>query len=205
MTEEIKNVNAKIDEAEAAVKKYASKDTVISIGGYEFTPAKLMVAATLVSSLLGGLYGCFEVYKDYQGMKDKIAKYVTPDLTEIYKKMEVLDANTSKMTEYTNNIKNDLKSDVRRLEGVVENVERSSKTDQRLTDSGMKEIKRDVDNTLKEIKRDVDVTLKGVDATSKDINRELVKNQKETQAEIRALRTDVDNKIKKALDNPLNN
>ena len=205
MTEEIKNVNAKIDEAEAAVKKYASKDTVISIGGYEFTPAKLMVAFTLVSSLLGGLYGAFEVYKDYQGMKDKIAKYVSPDLTEIYKKIEVLDANTSKMVEYTDTIKIDLKGDVRRLEGVVENVERSSKTDQRLTDTGMKEIKRDVDNTLKEIKRDVDVTLKGVDATSKDINRELVKSQKETQAEIRALRIEVDNKIKKALDNPLAN
>lgn len=198
MTEEIKNVNAKIDEAEAAVKKYASKDTVISIGGYEFTPAKLMVAATLVSSLLGGLYGVFEVYKDYMGMKDKIAKYVTPDLTEIYKKMEVLDANTSKMTEYTNNIKNDLKSDVRRLEGVVENVERSSKTDSRLTDSSFKEIKRDVDGTVKEIKRDVDSTLK-------DINRELVKNQKEQQAEIRALRAEVDNKIKQAIDNPLAN
>lgn len=198
MTEEIKNVNAKIDEAEAAVKKYASKDTVISIGGYEFTPAKLMVAATLVSSLLGGLYGVFEVYKDYMGMKDKIAKYVTPDLTEIYKKMEVLDANTSKMVEYTDTIKIDLKGDVRRLEGVVENVERSSKTDQRLTDSGMKEIKRDVDGTVKEIKRDVDSTLK-------DINRELVKNQKEQQAEIRALRAEVDNKIKQALDNPLAN
>ena len=198
MTEEIKNVNAKIDEAEAAVKKYASKDTVISIGGYEFTPAKLMVAATLVSSLLGGLYGVFEVYKDYMGMKDKIAKYVTPDLTEIYKKMEVLDANTSKMVEYTDTIKIDLKGDVRRLESVVENVERSSKTDQRLTDSGMKEIKRDVDGTVKEIKRDVDATLK-------DINRELVKNQKEQQAEIRALRAEVDMKIKQAVDNPLAN
>ena len=198
MAEEIKNVNAKIDEAEAAVKKYASKDTVISIGGYEFTPAKLMVAFTLVSSTLGGLYGAFEVYKDYQGMKKKIAEYVTPDLTEIYKKMEVLDANTSKMVEYTDTIKIDLKGDVRRLESVVENVERSSKTDQRLTDSGMKEIKRDVDGTVKEIKRDVDATLK-------DINRELVKNQKEQQAEIRSLRTEVDSKIKKALDNPLNN
>jgi len=198
MAEEIKNVNAKIDEAEAAVKKYASKDTVISIGGYEFTPAKLMVAFTLVSSTLGGLYGAFEVYKDYQGMKKKIAEYVTPDLTEIYKKMEVLDANTSKMVEYTDTIKIDLKGDVRRLESVVENVERSSKTDQRLTDSGMKEIKRDVDGTVKEIKRDVDNTLK-------EVNRELVKNQKEQQAEIRALRADVDNKIKKALDNPLNN
>ena len=198
MGEEIKNVNAKIDEAEAAMKKYASKDTVISIGGYEFTPAKLMVALTIVSSTLGGLYGAFEVYKDYQGMKKKIADYVTPDLAEIYKKMEVLDANTSKMVEYTDTIKIDLKGDVRRLESVVENVERSSKTDQRLTDSGMKEIKRDVDGTVKEIKRDVDATLK-------DINRELVKNQKEQQAEIRALRVEVDNKIKQAIDNPLAN
>jgi uncharacterized protein YoxC len=198
MGEEIKNVNAKIDEAEAAMKKYASKDTVISIGGYEFTPAKLMVAFTLVSSTLGGLYGAFEVYKDYQGMKKKIAEYVTPDLAEIYKKMEVLDANTSKMTEYTNNIKNDLKGDVRRLESVVEAVERSSKTDQRLTDTGMKEIKRDVDGTVKEIKRDVDNTLK-------EVNRELVKNQKETVAEIRALRVEVDNKIRQAVDNPLAN
>lgn len=198
MTEEIKDVNAKIDEMEAAAKKYASKDTVISIGGYEFTPAKLMVAFTLVSSLLGGLYGCFEVYKDYMGMKKKIAEYVTPDLAEIYKKMEVLDANTSKMTEYTNNIKNDLKQDVRRLEGVVENVERSSKTDSRLTDSSFKEIKRDVDATLKDIKREVDNTVK-------DVNKELVKNQKETVAEIRALRAEVDNKIQKAIDNPLAN
>lgn len=198
MSEKIKDVNAKIDELEAATKKYASKDTVISIGGYEFTPAKLMVAFTLISSILGGLYGTFEIYKDYQGMKKKIAEYVTPDLAEIYKKMEVLDANTSKMTEYTNNIKNDLKSDVRRLESVVENIERSTKTDQRMTDTTVKEIKRDADNTLKEIKRDVDTTLK-------EVNREIVKNQKETAADIRTVRSEVDAKIKKALDNPLSN
>jgi hypothetical protein len=196
MSEEIKDVNAKIDDAEKAVKKYASKDTVISIGGYEFTPAKLMVAFTLVSSLLGGLYGTFEVYKDYMGMKDKIAKYVTPDLTEIYKKMEVLDANTSKMTEYTNNIKNDLKQDVRRVESVVENMERSTKSSQRDTDQAIKEIKKESDTTLKEVRRYSDQSVK-------EVTQELVKNQKETTAEIRALRNEVDMKIKKALDNPL--
>ena len=196
MAEEIKDVNKKIDEAEAAVKKYASKDTVISIGGYEFTPAKLMVAFTLVSSLLGGLYGCFEVYKDYIGMKKKIAEYVTPDLTELYKKMEVLDANTSKMTEYTNNIKNDLKNDVRRVEGVVENLERSTKASLRDTDIVIKEIKKDSDSTLKEVRRYSDQSVK-------EVTQELVKNQKETTAEIRALRYEVDMKIKKALDNPL--
>ena len=198
MGEEIKDVNKKIDEAEAAVKKYASKDTVISIGGYEFTPAKLMIAFTIVSSLLGGLYGTFEVYKDYMGMKDKIAKYVSPDLTEIYKKMEVLDANTSKMVEYTDSIKNDLKQDVRRVESVVDNIERSTKTDQRNTDATVKEIKRDVDTNVKEIRKNTDDTIR-------DLNRDMVKNQKELQAEIRALRGEVDMKIKKALDNPLSN
>ena len=198
MTTEIKNVNEKIDDAEAAVKKYASKDTVISIGGYEFTPAKLMVAFTLVSSLLGGLYGTFEVYKDYMNMKKKIAEYVTPDLTELYKKMEVLDANTSKMTEYTNNIKNDLKNDVRRVESVVENMERSNKASQRDTDLAIKEIKKESDSTLKEVRRYSDQTIK-------EMNSEMVRNQKETNAEIRALRREVDDKIKKALDNPLSN
>jgi uncharacterized protein YoxC len=196
MSEEIKDVNAKIDELEAATKKYASKDTVISIGGYEFTPAKLMVAFTIVSSTLGGLYGAFEVYKDYQSMKKKIADYVTPDLTEIYKKMEVLDANTSKMTEYTNNIKNDLKQDVRRVESVVENIERSTKSNQRDTDQTIKEIKKESDTTLKEVRRYSDQSVK-------EVTQELIKNQKEATAEIRALRSEVDMKIKRALDNPL--
>jgi hypothetical protein len=198
MGEEIKSVDAKVEELEAAAKKYASKDTVISIGGYEFTPAKLMIAFTIVSSLLGGLYGTFEVYKDYMSMKEKIAKYVSPDLTEIYKKMEVLDANTSKMAEYSNSIKNDLKQDVRRVESVVENIERSTKTDQRNTDATVKEIKRDVDTNVKEIRKNTDDTIR-------DLNRDMVKNQKELQAEIRALRGEVDMKIKKALDNPLSN
>ena len=52
MSEEIKNLDQKVDQLEEAAKKYASKDTVISIGGYEFTPAKLMVAFTIVSSTL---------------------------------------------------------------------------------------------------------------------------------------------------------
>lgn len=198
---ENKDLNKEVEKLE----KLVSKDTVISIGGYEFTPAKLMVAFTIVSSLLGGLYGCFEVYKDYMGMKDKIAKYVSPDLTEIYKKMEVLDANTSKMVEYTDSIKNDLKQDVRRVENVVDNIERSTKSDQRNTDATVKEIKRDVDATLKTIDNNVKETRKYTDQTVKEVNQEMVRNQKETSAEIRALRREVDDKIKKALDNPLSN
>jgi hypothetical protein len=118
-----------------------------------------------VSSILGGLYGAFEVYKDYVGMKKKIAEYVTPDLTEIYKKLELVQQSSERGTQYTQDIKNDLKNDIRRLENVVENVER------------------------------------GARQTQREVNQSL----KEQDAELRGLRREVDDKIKKALDNPLAN
>ena len=148
MGEEIKDVNKKVDEMEAAVKKYASKDTVISIGGYEFTPAKLMVAATIVSSVLGGLYGAFEVYKSYQDMKTKIEKYVAPDLTEIEKKLAIVEENSAKTTDYTRDIKNDLKNDIRRLEKVVEQVERDSKQQSREVDQDIRALRKEIDTKI---------------------------------------------------------
>ena len=174
MSEEIKDVNAKIDEAEAAMKKYASKDTVISIGGYEFTPAKLMVAFTLVSSTLGGLYGAFEVYKDYQSMKKRIAEYVAPDLSELNAKMDIVVEKSEKSVQYTQDIKNDLKQDIRRLEGTVESVERGAKQSQRETDISVKEVQTELRQTRKEL----DIAIKDTNAN-------------------------VDKKIQRALDNPL--
>ena len=163
MSEEIKDVNAKIDEAEAAMKKYASKDTVISIGGYEFTPAKLMVAFTLVSSTLGGLYGCFEVYKDYQGMKKKIAEYVAPDLSELQAKMDIVVEKSEKSVQYTQDIKNDLKQDIRRLENVVENVERNQKQSQRETDQDVRQLRKEIDS---KIQKALDCKVIGITVTS---------------------------------------
>ena len=168
------DLNKKVDELEAAAKKYASKDTVISIGGYEFTPAKLMVAATIVSSILGGLYGTFEVYKDYVGMKKRITEYVAPDLSELNKKMELTAQNSEKSVQYTQDIKNDLKSDIRRLENVVDSVERSVKQSQRDTDQSVKEVQQ-----------------------------ELRRNSRELEQSIKAIQREVDSKIQKAMDNPL--
>ena len=194
MSEEIKNVNAKIDEAEQAMKKYASKDTVISIGGYEFTPAKLMVAFTLVSSTLGGLYGAFEVYKDYQGMKKKISEYSAPDLSGFDKRLAVIEENSAKTSDYTRDIKTDLKNDLRRNESVTEQVERSVKTAQRETESEMREMRKAVREDLEKARNEANV-----------IRREMADARREIEREVVQLKKEVDNKIQKAIDNPLAN
>ena len=172
-----KDLDAKVDQLEAAV----DPNTVISVGGVNFTPAKLMIAGGIISSILGGLYGTFEIYKDYQDMKAAIQEYVAPDLGEINERLSVLQkqmegtkSSVMQSTDYTNEIKNDLKSDIRRLEGVVENLERSTKQSQ-----------RDVDETVK------------------IVNKDMNKLERDTATELRSIRAEVDSKIKKALDNAL--
>ena len=212
MTEEIKDVNAKIDEADAAVKKYASKDTVISIGGYEFTPAKLMVAFTLVSSILGGLYGCFEVYKDYQGMKKKISEYVAPDLTEFDKRIAIIDQKIKKTEDsvseangYTRDIKNDLKSDLRRNESVTEQVERSVKAAQRESDAEMREMRKGVREDLDKARAEANAVRTEMAQARREISAETQQLKKEVTKEVEVLKKELDNKIQKAIDNPLAN
>ena len=216
LSEEKVDLDKKVEELEAAAKKYASKDTVISVGGYDFTPAKLMVVATILSSVLGALYGAFEVYKDYIGMKKKIAEYVSPDFSEFDKRLAVIEENSTKTAqavqegsdktaEYTRDIKNDLKGDIRRLEKVVEEVERNNK-----------QISRDVDKAIAEAKTEIRAAQKQVDTASAQLNKDVSAAVRNTEQQLRAQDREVDQKIKalerkiaddlkKALDNPLAN
>jgi len=188
------DLNKKVDQLEAATKKYASKDTVISIGGYEFTPAKLMVAATIVSSILGGLYCTFEVYKDYIGMKKKIAEYSAPDLSDFDKRLAVIEENSAKTSDYTRDIKTDLKNDLRRNESVTEQVERSVKSAQRETETEMREMRKAVREDLEKARNEANT-----------IRREMADARREIEREVVQLKKEVDSKIQKAIDNPLAN
>ena len=205
MTEEIKDVNAKIDDMESAAKKYASKDTVISIGGYEFTPAKLMVAFTLASSLLGGLYGAFEVYKDYQGMKKKIADYSAPDLSGFDKRLAVMEENSGKTADYTRDIKNDLKGDIRRNESVTEQVERSVKTAQRESDQEMRDMRKGVREDLDKARAEAASVRTEMAQARREISSETQQLKKEVTKDVEILKKEIDQKIQKAIDNPLAN
>lgn len=205
MPEEIKNLNKEVDKLEAAAKKYASKDTVVSIGGYEFTPAKLMIAFTIVSSIIGSLYGSFEVYKDYIGMKKKIAEYVSPDLSNFDKRLAIIEQNqndtnttlkdsAAKTADYTRDIKNDLKNDIRKVESVSEQIERSVKQTQREIEQEMRVARRDIREDLEKTRIELAA-----------IRKEIADSRRETRAEIEVVKKEIDNKIQKALDNPLAN
>jgi DNA anti-recombination protein RmuC len=189
-----KDIDESVDKLEAAV----DPNTVISVGGYSFTPAKLMVAGAIVSSIVGTMWAGFEVYKDYMDMKEAIQTYIAPDLSEIDKRIVVLEQNSERTAELVRDVNTNLRQDIRRLESVVEGIERSQRTSQREIDQEVKEIRRSVDATLKEMTRQVDENVRRLTQQSNQLERD-------TAQELRNIRSEVDKKIKQALDNPLAN
>jgi hypothetical protein len=205
MSENNKNLNEKVDDLAKAKEKYMSANTVISIGGYEFTPAKLMIAFTIVTSTLGALYGAFEAYKDYVGMKKKIAEYSAPDLSGFDKRLAVIEENSAKATDYTRDIKNDLKTDIRRNESVTEQIERSVKNAQRETEQEMRQARKDIREDLDKARAEVNTIRKEMADARREIAKEVELLKRETSKEVELLKREVDKKIQKAIDNPLAN
>jgi len=93
----------------------------IDVGGVKLSGGKGLAVLMALGTMIGTLYGGFEVYKDYMDMKDKLAN-LEPEAIEarIDNAMVKLDEAVS----YAKDIKNDLRSDVIQVEKALGDVER---------------------------------------------------------------------------------
>ena len=159
----------------------------IKIGG-----SKLLLIIPLLGTIGGGLWGGFELFTRYQAMEKKINSYTSPDLTGFDKRLAVLSKqmvviieSVMESTDYTRDIKNDLKQDITRLEKQVDASERRSKDTFRL-------VRESVDKNDSKVRKMI------TDSSARfDTRREVLRD------EMRELDKRVDGKIKKALENPL--
>jgi hypothetical protein len=173
-----------------------AKPYEFSIAGFKLklNSTFLAIAIPVVTTLGGATWGGFQVYTDYMNMRAKIEKYIAPDLTTFDKRLAVIEENSQKTVDYTRDIKIDLKNDIRRLDDVVSDVERTAKSSQRETDNSVRDLRTEV----RSIRGDMEGTLKSN-------NRELQSTVSELKRENQALERKLENKIKQALDNPLAN
>lgn len=167
-----------------------------SVGGFnlKLNNTYIAMAIPILSALGGASWGAFQLYQDYMDMKKQISSYIAPDLTEFDKRLAIIEKTSAEISEYTRDIKNDLKSDIRRIETLSEQVERSSKTAQRETDQDIRALRSDVRDDLDKARQNVI-----------ESNQTTVAIQKEMAKEMVALKKDIDNRIQKAMDNPLTN
>ena len=183
----------------------------IKIGG-----SKLLLILPLLGTIGGGLWGGFELWHRYQAMEAKIAKYVTPDLSGFDKRITVVEKSFRKemaalrtevsiikdsvvtSTDYTRDIKNDLKKDIQTLEAPVEDIERRGK-------DAFKLVRESVETNDRKVRNMISINSDRFDSRREQIRNDMDALEKRMNDQLKTVKKEIKDKIKKALENPLAN
>ena len=131
----------------------------IEYGGIKIGGTKLLLIVPLLGTIIGGLWGGFELYSRYLAMEEKIQTYVAPDLSGFDKRIELVQTEVDMIqkemqmvleeitlvADVAKEMKNDLRSDVRRIEKIVEDTEARVKDDSREFRDDMKDLEERVE------------------------------------------------------------
>jgi hypothetical protein len=155
--------------------------TEVEFGGVKFTGGKMFVLLTALSTLGGAAWGGFQVYADYMNMKEIIANI---DTDAIAARNDIIETKLEEAITYTRDIKNDLRGDILRVEGVTEDTSRRMKDMQLEVDNrvrAMEVLNRDSEKDVRDTMRDVETRI---------------------EDKMRTLDTDLRKTLQEALDNP---
>jgi multidrug efflux pump subunit AcrB len=176
-----KDLGQGLENLEEGIENLKNKE--FRVFGIKVTVMTASAAFAVVSSVVGALYGGFLMYQKVEQAiafveqqteyEEKIAGF-EQKMELMEKELAATKGSVQEATGYANEIKNDLKGDIRRLEGVVDGVERSSKQLQRETLADVKDMRDELRDTRKEVER-----------------------------EMRTQKADLEKKLKEAIDNPL--
>ena len=148
--------------------------TEVEFAGVKFRGGKIFVIITALSTLGGGLYAGFEFWKDYMDMKEKIESYVAPDLSGFDKRIAIMESRMDEEIDLFKEEMNVLKDEVKLIAGIN-----------------------------RDMKIDMTQDVRGIEKIVEDTEQRVKEDSREFSRDMRDLRKELEEKIKKALSNPL--
>ena len=147
----------------------------VEFAGVSFKGGKMVILVTALSTLGGGLWAGFEFYADYMSMKEIIENI---DTDAIDARNAVIETKLDEAIDYTRDIKSDLRDDILRVEAQGDRVE----------------------NMVRESQDKVRDMIDKADERFENRRDALVSD---TDRKIDEVETRLNDKLQKALDNPL--
>jgi len=189
----------------------------VEVAGIKFKGGKIAIILTAVSTFGGAMWGGFEFYKDYMDMRDKIESYSAPDLSGFDKRLAVLKSDMGALNKTIDSKINVIEGKITVFEKLEEAIQQSAESARDET----RTIKRDLKGEILRTERLVESTERRVKGIQDQV-RSMIDKENERNNTLRdrlstrmdslddsmtngmkALKKDVDDQIRKALDNPL--
>ena len=171
--------------------------------GIQISGTKWIFVFPLLGTIIGGLWGGFELYKRYEDMEQQIQSYVAPDLSGFDKRIDVMRSEVNALKELVadaqetaRDIRTDIKGEVNKQDDQIAAVDKRSSADSQET----RTIIRNAEKNFGELEMGMLSTIRDlISDTSKRWDDKLTK----VDTQIENLEKKIDKKITKALENPL--
>ena len=150
----------------------------IEFAGLKISGGKLLLAIPFAGSILAAMWGGFELYQRLLTAEQAVTEYVSPDFSSYDEALAVIDTKMGNVESLTDALERELD----RLQADIDVVESIARS----TDDTVAEATR-------ELRDDVYALEERVNDSLRDINNEL-----------RVMRDDLEERIERILDNPLN-
>ena len=200
-----------------------AEQTEMEIAGVKFKGGKIFLVLTALSTLGGGAWASFEVYKDYMDMKEQIQNYVAPDLSGLNTKLEVLLEHQKTVEEHMNFVSKELKmfkessddqigyvkdmrngfrEDIQRVEKIMDQVEDDIKEVESDVRKMIQNAEERFENKRNALQNDYDNSKERLSQQSRNESKDLKDKMERDMTDLEARIT---KKLQRALDNPLAN
>ena len=171
--------------------------------GIQISGTKWIFVFPLIGTIIGGLWGGFELYKRYEDMEQQIQSYVAPDLSGFDKRIDVMRSEVNALKELVadaqetaRDIRTDIKGEVNKQHDQIAAIDKRSRSDSQET----RTIIRNAEKNFGELEMGMLSTIRDlISDTSKRWDDKLTK----VDTQIENLEKKIDKKITKALENPL--
>lgn len=161
----------------------------VEIGEMKVSGGKALILIPLLGTIIGGMWGGFELYQRLLDAEQAVTEYVAPDMTGINQELAVqkemliaLQEEVSIQLDTLTILLDNLQEDIDRIREDTDEVDTFVRT---------------IDEATNETQRDLRNDVYGMETELNDRLREL-------DSELREMRDDLEEKIERILDNPLN-
>ena len=167
--------------------------------GTTFRGGKMFMVLTALSTLGGAAWGGFEVYKDYMDMKEIIQNM---DTDAINARMDVVNTKLDEAIDYTRDIKSGLRDDILAIEKQVDRMEDKIRESEQETRDIIANAEERFENKRDALQNDYDEKANRLAERNDSMRTDL---EDKVDREITDLEKRLNDKLQRALDNPLAN
>lgn len=168
----------------------------VEIGEMKISGSKALILIPLLGTIIGGLWGGFELYQRLLDAEEAITEYVAPDMSGINQELAVQAESVANVVEAVDMIQQDMESQFSTITTLLDNLQEDIDRIREDTDE-VDTFVRQIDETTNETQRDLRNDVYAMENTLNDRMREIDEQLRET-------REDLEDKIEQLLDNPLN-